>query len=133
MRPNPRRRHSHNPERRTTVPFRIASHTVLIEVKTMIRPALLPSCTFLAAALAFSGCSHNGHPDDKMAVYNALDQNYLRSLTVSQDRHAGTITLSGVVGSPDRSQKAEQVAQQAAPATPSSITFRWTMRDCRTK
>ncbi len=81
----------------------------------MIRPALLPSCTFLAAALAFSGCSHNGHPDDKMAVYNALDQNYLRSLTVSQDRHAGTITLSGVVGSPDRSQKAEQVAQQAAP------------------
>jgi hyperosmotically inducible periplasmic protein len=51
-----------------------------------------------------------------MAVYNALDQSNLRSVTVSQDRGAGTITLSGIVGSMDRRKQAEQVAKQAAPA-----------------
>ncbi|WP_348261753.1 BON domain-containing protein [Telmatobacter sp. DSM 110680] len=81
----------------------------------MIRSSLLLSSTLLVTALACPGCGHNDHPDDKMAVYSALDQNYLRSITVSQDRQAGTITLSGIVGSPDRVQKAEQIAQQAAP------------------
>ena len=37
------------------------------------------------------------------------------SITVSQDRGSGTITLSGIVGSMDRRQQAEQVAKQAAP------------------
>lgn len=50
-----------------------------------------------------------------MAVYNALDQSNLRSITVKQDRGAGTITLSGIVGSMDRRQQAEQVTRQAAP------------------
>jgi len=50
-----------------------------------------------------------------MAVYSALDKNNLRSVTVSQDRGAGTITLSGIVGSMDRRQQAENVAKQAAP------------------
>jgi hyperosmotically inducible protein len=76
---------------------------------------LFASTTLLASTLAFNGCGHGGHPDDRMAVYNSLDQHDLRSLTVSQDRDAGTITLSGIVGSNDRKQKAEQLAQQAAP------------------
>jgi osmotically-inducible protein OsmY len=50
-----------------------------------------------------------------MAVYNALDKNDLRSVTVSQDRGNGTITLSGIVGSMDRRLHAEQIAKQAAP------------------
>lgn len=76
---------------------------------------LFASTAFLASAIVFSGCSHNGHPDSKMAVYNALGQHDLRSVTVSQDRNAGTITLSGIVGSSDSKQTADQVAQQAAP------------------
>lgn len=50
-----------------------------------------------------------------MAVYNALDKNNLRSVTVAQDRGAGTITLSGVVGSMDSRQRAENIAREAAP------------------
>jgi hyperosmotically inducible periplasmic protein len=50
-----------------------------------------------------------------MAVYSALDQKDLRSITVSQDRGAGTMTLSGIVGSADRRNQAEQIAKQAAP------------------
>ena len=73
------------------------------------------STAILGVSLAYSGCGHTGHPDDRMAVYNSLDQHDLRSVTVSQDRNAGTITLSGIVGSPDRRQNAEQLAQQAAP------------------
>ncbi len=75
----------------------------------------LATTVFLAATLFFCGCSHNGHPDNRMAVYDLLAQQNLRSITVSQDRDAGTITLSGIVGSSDNMQKAEQLAQQAAP------------------
>jgi len=73
------------------------------------------STAILGVCLVYSGCGHSGHPDDRMAVYNSFDQHDLRSLTVSQDRFAGTITLSGIVGSPDRRQTAHQLAQQAAP------------------
>lgn len=76
---------------------------------------LVASTAFLVSTLALSGCSHSGHPDDRMAVYNALAQHDLRSVTVSQDRLAGTITLGGIVGSNDNKQTAAQLAQQAAP------------------
>ncbi|WP_162601196.1 BON domain-containing protein [Occallatibacter savannae] len=81
------------------------------------RSACLLSTTafLLTCAAALSGCRSNEHPDDRMAVYNALDKNDLRSVTVSQDRGAGTITLSGVVGSMDSRQRAESVAREAAP------------------
>jgi hyperosmotically inducible periplasmic protein len=75
----------------------------------------LSSTAILGVCLVYSGCGRNGHPDDRMAVYNTFDQHDLRSITVSQDRNAGTITLSGIVGSADRRQNAEQLAQQAAP------------------
>ncbi len=76
---------------------------------------LIASTAVLATTLSVSGCSHSGHPDKRMAVYNALDQHDLRSVNVSQDRLAGTMTLSGIVGSNDNKQTAAQVAQQAAP------------------
>jgi hyperosmotically inducible periplasmic protein len=80
------------------------------------RPAfLLASTVFLASSLAIVGCSFTGHPDDKMAVYDALGQHNLRSITVSQDRAAGTITLGGIVGSNENKQTADKLAQQAAP------------------
>jgi hyperosmotically inducible periplasmic protein len=81
-----------------------------------LRPALLLcSTTLLAATLPLSGCRSNQHPDYRMAVYNALDKNDLRSITVAQDRGAGTITLTGVVGNMDRRQQAETIAKQSAP------------------
>ena len=73
------------------------------------------SIAVLGVCLAYSGCGNNHHPDDRMAVYNSLDQHDLRSITVSQNRSAGTITLSGIVGADDSKQTAEQLAQQAAP------------------
>ncbi|HEY2471780.1 MAG TPA: BON domain-containing protein [Terracidiphilus sp.] len=69
----------------------------------------------LGICLAYSGCGLKHHPDDRLAVYNSLDQHDLRSITVSQDRDAGTITLSGIVGADDRKHAAEQLALQAAP------------------
>lgn len=76
---------------------------------------LFYSIAILAVSLVYCGCGHRSHPDDRMAVYNLLDQHDLRAITVSQDRNAGTITLSGIVGDNDRRQRAEQLAQQAAP------------------
>jgi hyperosmotically inducible periplasmic protein len=69
----------------------------------------------LAVAMVSAGCMRSDHPSVKLAVYNTLDQHDLRSVTVSEDRRAGVITLSGIVGANDRKQRAEQIAQQAAP------------------
>lgn len=76
--------------------------------------SILTASALVAGTIAFIGCGHS-HPDDQMAVYSSLDKNDLRSVTVSQDRDKGTITLKGIVASPTEKQKAEQVAQQAAP------------------
>lgn len=76
---------------------------------------LFCSIAVLGVCLAYSGCGINHHPDDRLAVYNTLDQHDLRSITVSQDRDAGTITLSGIVGADDRKRSAELLARQAAP------------------
>jgi osmotically-inducible protein OsmY len=75
---------------------------------------LFASAALLAATLA-TGCMNGNHPEVKLAVYNTLDQNDLRSVTVSEDRKAGVVTLSGIVGADDRKQRAEQLARQAAP------------------
>lgn len=92
---------------------------MLAEVIAMVRfgsqPSLLSAATMLATTVFLTGCMRAGHPDVKLAVYNALDQHDLRSVTVSQDREAGVITLSGIVGADDRKQRAEQLAQQSAP------------------
>jgi hyperosmotically inducible periplasmic protein len=76
---------------------------------------VIASSALLTTTLALCGCGHSGHPDDRMAVYNALNQHDLRSVNVSQDRGAGTITLSGIVGAAIQKQEAVQFAQQAAP------------------
>jgi hyperosmotically inducible protein len=93
----------------------MSAEVILPMLRFGFRPALLfASTALLAATLATSGCGDGNHPDVKLAVYNALDQNDLRSVTVTEDRTAGVITLSGIVGANDRRQRAEQVAQQAA-------------------
>ena len=67
----------------------------------------------LVGLLALVGCQN--HPDDKQAVYNALDQHDLRSVEVFQDRRNGQMTLRGIVGSNDQKAQALNLAQQAAP------------------
>ncbi len=77
---------------------------------------LMPGAAVLfAGVLALSGCAIGSHPDDKTAVYNNLDKNELRSVTVQQNRDSGVITLTGIVGSAHQKSQAEEVARQAAP------------------
>lgn len=67
----------------------------------------------LVGLLALVGCQ--SHPDDKQAVYNAMNTNDLRTVEVFQDRRKGEITLRGIVASEDNKTHAENLAQQAAP------------------
>lgn len=77
---------------------------------------LMPGATVLfAVALALSGCAIGSHPDDKTALYNNLDKNELRSVTVHQNRDSGVITLTGIVGSNNQKSQAEEIARQSAP------------------
>jgi len=76
---------------------------------------VLCSSAVFIGSLALSGCHSNQHPDYRIAVYDALHKSDLHSINVAQDRGEGTITLTGVVGSMDVRQKAENIAKQAAP------------------
>jgi hyperosmotically inducible periplasmic protein len=80
------------------------------------RPLLLGSAAVLAGALAIAGC-HNqpAHADEKSAVTTSLNNNNLNSVSVSQDRDKGVMTLTGDVASDDQKSQAENLAKQAAP------------------
>ena len=55
------------------------------------------------------------HADEKSAVTNSLNSNNLGSVSVSQDRDKGVITLTGDVNSEDQKSQAAVLAKQAAP------------------
>jgi hyperosmotically inducible protein len=77
---------------------------------------LLGSAAILAGALAVVGChTQPAHPDEKTQVTNLLGSNNLNSVSVSQDRDKGVMTLTGNVTSDDQKIQAETLAKQAAP------------------
>ena len=63
------------------------------------------------------GCSHQkaNTPAMKDNVEQALNQNGLAKVNVDEDRDKGVVTLKGDVQSADEKQRAEKIAQQAAP------------------
>lgn len=70
----------------------------------------------LAGVMAIAGCNNGPkYADSKDAVNNALTQNNLGSIHVSQDRDKGVMTLTGTVPADDQKMQAENVAKQAAP------------------
>jgi hyperosmotically inducible protein len=80
------------------------------------RPFLLASAAVLAGGLVIAGCQHQpAHADEKSAVTTSLDSNNLSSISVSQDRDKGVMTLTGNVSSDDQKSQAENLAKQAAP------------------
>jgi BON domain len=67
--------------------------------------------------LIFAGCNNGPkYPDSESAVNNALTQNNLGSIHVSQDRDKGVVTLTGTVPNQDQKAQAENVAKGAASA-----------------
>ncbi len=77
---------------------------------------LTGSVAILAGALVVSGCNNkSAHPDEKAAVTNALSNNSLSDVSVSQDQDKGVMTLTGDVASADQKSQAEALAKQAAP------------------
>ena len=78
------------------------------------RPFLLGAAIILGSAMVVAGCNKS-HPDEKSAVNNSLNSNNLSSVSVSQDRDKGVMTLKGNVDSQDLKNQAENIAKQAAP------------------
>lgn len=76
----------------------------------------LGSAALLAGAILIAGChTHPDHADEKSAVTNSLNSNNLGTVSVSQDRDKGVMTLTGNVASDDQKTQAETLAKQAAP------------------
>ena len=78
------------------------------------RPFLFGAAILLGSAMVIAGCNKS-HPDEKAAVNNSLNSNNLSSVSVSQDRDKGVMTLSGNVDSPESKTRAENLAMEAAP------------------
>lgn len=78
-------------------------------------PFLLSSAAVLAGAMIVAGCNKPAHPDEKSAVNDALKNNNLSAVSVSQDRDKGVMTLTGNLDSQDLKNQAENAAKQAAP------------------
>jgi hyperosmotically inducible protein len=79
------------------------------------RPFALGSALILGSAMFIAGCQNKTHPDEKDAVANALKNNNLGSVSISQDRDKGVMTLTGDVASANDKESAESLAKQAAP------------------
>ena len=75
----------------------------------------LGAAVLLGSAMLISGCQNKSHPDEKAAVTNSLKNNNLGSLSVSQDRDKGVMTLKGDVATAADKDQAESLAKQAAP------------------
>lgn len=75
---------------------------------------LLGSAAILTAVLVVAGCK-TSHPDEKSAVTTSLNNGNLSTVSVSQDRDKGVMTLKGDVGTQDMKSQAENLAKQAAP------------------
>jgi len=76
---------------------------------------LLCGGILFAGTMAITGCEHKTYPDDKGAVTDALNNNNLGKIDVSQDREKGVMTLKGNVDSDSDKQNAENLVRQAAP------------------
>ena len=85
-----------------------------MKLSPLNRVFLLGSAAILTAVLVVAGCK-TSHPDEKSAVTTSLNNNNLGSVSVSQDRDKGVMTLKGDVGTQDLKSQAENIAKQAAP------------------
>jgi hyperosmotically inducible periplasmic protein len=77
---------------------------------------ILLSTFMLFSILTAAGCSHSPaqSPDVADNIRKALDQAGLKSVSVSQDRDKGVVTLTGTVPSNDNKSQAESIANSLA-------------------
>jgi hyperosmotically inducible protein len=80
----------------------------------LCRKLLLAPALVLSGALVIGGCNKS-YPDEKADVDKALTSSDFGTVGVSQDRDHGVMTLRGNVGLPGDKDRAEKIAQRAAP------------------
>jgi acetylglutamate synthase len=89
-------------------------HTLLKRFHLMRDLLLCAAATAVACGVA-AAIHSNTRPDRQLAVHGALSSHALGSVTVDQDKDKGVIRLTGVVANSDSKDRAQQLAQQAAP------------------
>jgi hyperosmotically inducible periplasmic protein len=78
--------------------------------------AKMATCGLLAMGIAAGlACSQrNKEPDVRANIRQALDQAGLNSVSVSQDRERGVVTLTGNVATDDEKSRADSIAKSIA-------------------
>ncbi len=89
-------------------------HTLLKRFHLLRDLVLCAAATAVACGVA-AAVHTNAHPDSQRAVHGALSSHDLDSVTIDQDQDKGVIRLTGVVSNSDSKDRAQQLAQQAAP------------------
>ncbi len=82
------------------------THTLSIAILALLAVGILAGCTAAAAK----------SPDVAHSIRAALDQAGLKSVSVSQDRNKGIVTLGGQVASDDDREQAKTLAKSLAGA-----------------
>jgi len=85
-----------------------------MKIRNLCGKLLVAPTVILSGALFIGGCN-NHYPDEKAAVDQALTSSDFGTVGVSQDRDKGVMTLRGNVGLPGDKERAEKIAQRAAP------------------
>jgi acetylglutamate synthase len=88
---------------------------ILIKRFHLLRDLVLCAAATVVACGVAAAWHTNIHADDRRAVYNVLKSHDLASVVVRQDCDKGVIQLSGIVDSADSKDRAQQLAEQAAP------------------
>jgi hypothetical protein len=89
--------------------------SILLKHYHLLRDLVLGvAATIVACGLTAVIHSHT-HPDSQQAVHSALVSHSLDSVSINQDQDKGVIRLSGIVDNASHRDRAQQLAQQAAP------------------
>jgi hypothetical protein len=89
--------------------------SILLKRYHLLRDLVLGvAATIIACGVAAAIHTHT-HPDSQQAVHSALVSHRLDTVSIDQDQDAGVIRLTGIVESPTGRDRAQQLAQQAAP------------------
>ncbi len=89
-------------------------HTLLNRFHLLRDLILCAAATAVACGVAAAWRS-NARPDRQLAVHGALSSHNLSSVSIDQDQDTGIIRLTGIVPNDDSKDRAQQLAQQAAP------------------
>ncbi|UWZ83508.1 BON domain-containing protein [Occallatibacter riparius] len=89
--------------------------SILLKRYNLLRDLVLGVAATVVSCGVAAAIHTHAHPDSQQAVHSALVSHRLASVAIDQDQDAGVIRLTGIVENSTGRDRAQRIAQQAAP------------------